>query len=380
MKLLNNILLGEDFGKSSKNTLESAIILAKTFNSKVTPIYVLPDDIVNEKAKNLLVDAASQKLKETIETIAKHGIKTGEPLLKHGSAIDAIARAAVEINSNLLVLGAGESSVKQNFKLGTTAERIIQKSEKPVFVVKEKTPLNIRQILCPIDFSPASQRALTNAIIIAKKFKAQLTILSVCEIQTASWFITNEVTEMENKARCEKHKARFESFLKGFSLSGLNWEPEIPQGIAAEEILNTISKKSIDLLVMGTAGRTGLNRLMLGSVTEKVIREVPCSFLTLKSEDALSLSLDSSIKDLEGYYKVGVQLLENGFYDEALGQFKACLNINNMHIPSYIQAAKVYDSINEPEKAKLYRNQAFDIKEKLSYGKIEDEVRKLRGS
>lgn len=380
MKLLNHILLGQDFGKTSSNILDSAIILAKAFQSKITPIYVLPDDIVNDKAKNLLEEAASQKLKETIEKIANHNIKTGEPILSHGSAIDAITRAAVEINANLLVLGAGESAGKQNSKLGTTTARIIQKSEKPVFVVKENRPLNIRQILCPVDFSLSSQRALTNAIIIAKKFKAQLTILSVCELETSSWFITNEEKEAENIARIERHQSRFENFIKGFSLSGLNWIPELPQGNPTDEILNAISTNSIDLLVMGTAGRTGINRLILGNVTEKVIREVPCSFMTLKSEDALSISLDSNIKDLEGYYKAGVQLLEDGFFDEALNQFKACLNINNMHIPSYIQAAKVYDKINQPEKAKLYRNQANDLKERLWYGKIEEEVRKLRGS
>ncbi len=380
MKLLDHILLGEDFSETSSNTLESAIILAKVFGAKITPIYVLPDEIINEKAKNLLEHAAIQQLNTTKETIENHGLSAGDVLLKHGSVIDAITRSAIEINSNLLVLGAGNSPEKQNFKLGTTTERIIQKSEKPVFVIKENVPLNISQILCPVDFSEASGRALTNAIIMAKKFKAQLTILSVCEATSTSWFVTNEINAIENKARFEKHKTKFEKFLKRFSLTGLNWAPESILGDPADEILKTISNKSIDLLVMGTAGRTGLSRLILGSVTEKVIREVPCSFMTLKSEDALSLNLDSSIKDLNGYYKAGVQLLENGFYDDALEQFRACLNINNMHIPSYVQMANVYDRINEAEKAKLYRKKANDIREKLSYGKIEDEVRKLRGS
>lgn len=380
MKLLDHILLGQDFSESSPNTLLSAIILAKAFGAKITPIYVLPDDIENEKAQRLLKEAASQKLKDTVLKISNENITAGEPLLKQGSPIDAISKAAVEINSNLLVLGAGVSSEKQNFKLGTTTERIIQKSEKPVFVIKENTVLSINQILCPVDFSQASRRALSNAIIIAKKFKAELTILSACELAAPSWYSSVEVNELENKERLKNHKDKFENFLKDFSLTGLKWTPEIPLGHAAVEILNTISFKSIDLLVMGTAGKTGLNRLMLGSVTEKVIREVPCSFMTLKSEDALSLNLDNSIKDLNGYYEAGVQFLVNEFYDEALNQFRACLNINNMHVPSYVQMANVFEKINEKDKAKLYRKKANDIREKLSYEKIEDEVRKLRGS
>lgn len=380
MKLLDHILLGQDFSETSSNTLESAIILAKAFEAKITPIYVLPDDIVNEKAKNLLKEAASEKLKETILTISNQKINTGDALLRHGSAINAIAKAAIDINSNLIVLGAGVNSKKQSFKLGTTTERIIQKSDKPVFVVKENEPIKITQILCPVDFSQASRRALSNAIIIAKKFRAQLTIISVCETAAPSWYSSNDINILENKERLEKHKAKFKNFLKDFSLSGLNCTQEVPVGHPAEEILNTIVIKSIDLLVMGTAGKTGLNRLILGSVTEKVIREVPCSFMTIKSEDALSLNLDSSIKDLNGYYDAGVQLLINEFYDEAINQFRACLNINNMHIPSYVQMANAFDLINEKEKAKLYRKKANDIREKLSYGKIEEEVRKLRGS
>lgn len=380
MKLLDHILLGQDFSETSSNTLDSAIILAKAFESKITPIYVLPDDIVSEKAKMLLKEAAGLKLKETIQKIEDQNIETGDALMRHGSPIDAISRAAVEVNSNLLVLGAGDSSKKQNFKLGTTTERIIQKSEKPVFVIKENLTLSISKILCPVDFSLASERALTNAIIMAKAFKAHLTILSVCETSATSWFVTSEMKNAEDKARFTEHKTKFENFLKGFSLSGLDWSPDITLGSPSTEILKTISNKSIDLLVMGTAGRTGLGRLMLGSVTEKVIREVPCSFMTLKSEDALSLSLDANIKDLDGYYRVGVKLLQDGFYEEALSQFKACLNINNMHMPSYVQIAKVYDHIKQPEKAKLYRKQSVDIREKLSYDKIEEEVRKLRGS
>lgn len=380
MKLLNHILLGQDFSETSSNTLDSAIVLAKAFKSKITPIYVLPSDIINEKAKKFLKDSASKKLKETVTIISNQNIEAGEAILKEGSPIDVITKAASKVNSSLLVLGAGNGSEKQNFKLGTTTERIIQKSEKPVFVIKENTTLNISQILCPVDFSQASRRALTNAIIIAKKFKAPLTILSVCEAMSKSWFSSNEIKDLENKARIKKHKIKFDDFLKDFSLNGLKWTSEIPLGNPADEILNTVSKKSIDLLVMGSAGKTGLNRLILGSVTEKVIREVPCSFMTIKSEEALSLNLNSSINDLEGSYNEGIHFLENGFYDEALDQFKACLHINNMHIPSYIQMAKTYEHIHQPEKATLFRKQAFDIREKLAYGKIEEEVRKLRGS
>tara|TARA_R110002049_G_scaffold1113_2_gene8210 strand:- start:17114 stop:18256 length:1143 start_codon:yes stop_codon:yes gene_type:complete len=380
MKLLDNILLAQDFSKSSNNILNTAIDLAKVFKSKITPIHVLPEHIENDKVRQLLNETTVSRLKETVDKIKNAGVETGAPLLESGSALDGIVRAAVRINANLIVAGAGENLEGNSFKLGTTAERIIQKSEKPVFVVKENTPLNVQQILCPVDFSGASKRALANAIIMARKFRAELTILSVCELQDGSWFSSEQAKEEETNSRYQKHKKQFDAFLEAFSLTGLNWVKETPKGKPAEEILSAISRKMVDLLVIGTNGRTGLNRLIMGSVTEKVIREVPCSFLTLKSEDAFSLQLEANIKDIEQRYESGMKLMEDGFYDEAINQFKACLNVNNMHIPAYLGIAKVYEKLNDLEKAEIYRNQGLQIKEKIWYSKIEDEVRKLRGS
>ena len=214
----------------------------------------------------------------------------------------------------------------------------------------------------------------------ARRFKSELTILAVCEMQGSTWFTSEKDKEVENELRYRMHKEEFDSFLKEFNLTGLNWTKEIPKGNPSEEILSTISKKMIDLLIIGTSGRTGLNRMLMGSVTEKVIREVPCSFLTLKSEDAISLQLETNIRNIEQLHGTAMKLMEDGFYEEAIGQFKACLNINSMHVPAYTGLAKVYEKLDQPERARVYRNNAKDIMDKIWYQKIEEEVRKLRGS
>ncbi|TGV04849.1 universal stress protein [Flavivirga rizhaonensis] len=380
MKLLENILLADDFSKSSDNVLQTAIELAKVMQSKITPIHILPDDIVNEKVKTLLNETALVKLNETMKIIENAGVEVGEPILEFGSISDSVVRSAIDVKTNLILIGSGEGQRGNKFQLGTTAERIIQKSEKPVFVVKEGILLNVQNILCPVDFSESSKRALKNAITMARRFRAELTILGVCELQGSTWFASETERAEENYIRCAQHKAQFNAFLEEFNLTELNWSKETPKGNPAEEILSAISRKMVDLLVMGTAGRTGLNRLIMGSVTEKVVREVPCSFLTLKSEDVISLQLENDIKDIEMLYKTGTQLMEDGFYEDSIEQFKSCLSISNMHVPAYFAIAKVYDKTNEPEKAKRYRNNGREIKDRIWYSKIEEEVRKLRGS
>jgi nucleotide-binding universal stress UspA family protein len=380
MKFLEKILVAQDFGKSSDNVVMSAIELAKIFQSSIVLIHILPDDIVNEKARNMLNDTALAKLRDTRSLIKNEGVKSESSLLMVGNPHETIVRAAVEVNANLILVGSGETQKGDSFRLGTTAERIIQKSEKPIFVIKENVLLNVHHILCPVDFSDASKRALQNAITIARKFKSELTILAVCELQESTWFSSENIKEKENKLRYKLHKEELDSFLKGFNLRDLNWTKEVSRGKPSEEILSTISRKMIDLLIMGTAGRTGVNRMFMGSVTEKVIREVPCSFLTLKSEDAVSVQLEAHIRDIEELHSAAMELIEDGFYVEAIDQLRACLSINDMYVPAHKGLAKVYDRLNQSEKAEVYRNHARDIMDRVWYQKIEKEVRKLRGS
>jgi nucleotide-binding universal stress UspA family protein len=380
MKFLEKILVAQDFGKSSDNVVKSAIELAKIFQSTIVLIHILPDDIVNEKARNLLNETALTKLIQTRDLIKNEGVKSESPLLMVGNPHETIVRAAVDVNANLILVGSGETQKGDTFCLGTTAERIIQKSEKPVFVIKENVLLNAEHILCPVDFSDASKRALKNAITIARRFKSELTILAVCELQESTWFTSEKIKEKENELRYKLHKEELDSFLTGFNLRDLNWSKEVRRGRPSEEILNTISRKMIDLLIMGTAGRTGVNRMIMGSVTEKVIREVPCSFLTLKSEDAVSLQLETHIRDIEQLHTTAMELIDDGFYDEAIDQLNACLSINDMYVPAHKGLAKVYDRLDQSNRAEVYRNHARDLMDKVWYQKIEKEVRKLRGS
>ncbi|HBH24671.1 MAG TPA: hypothetical protein DDY13_14780 [Cytophagales bacterium] len=380
MKILEKILFAQDFASTSKNLESVALYLAKTFNSTIVPIHVLPDDIVNSKVKALLDDTAHNRLKATSDHFKEHGIKTEKPIIKYGAAHDHIVMSASAVNANMILVGSGETRAKEKFKLGTTTERIIQFSEKPVMVIKENDSLEVNTILCPVDFSDPSARALRNAIIMARRFKAHLIILSVCELPGSSWFASKEDLKKENEARFEKHKTEFDKFLTSFNLNDVNWSKEEFCGTPAEEILKQVNNNNVDLLIMGTAGRTGLNRLVVGSVTEKVIREVPCSFLTLKSQDVINLHLETDIKDFETLFSAGEQLEKDGLYELAIEQYKASLGINVMHVPSYSAIARCFDKIDKPEKASMYRKSANEIKERIWYSKVEEEVRKLRGS
>lgn len=377
MKLLDKILLATDFTPSCDQVIDHAIEVAKIFHSQIIPIHVLPEDVKNEKARALLIDAAKRSLDEISLKIKNQGIIASEPILEFGSPDDKIVKTSIKEKVNMLMVGAGEKSSNGIFQLGMTAKRIVQKSSKPVWVVtKDGTP-NVKTILCPVDFSRTSKRALKNAVTLARRFKADLIILSVFEFFDPSLLQFNFDLEKGNERARLEHMEELNKFLKDVNLTDLNFVNEISGGDPAEIILRTIEGRKPDLLVMGTTGKTGLSRMIIGSVTEKVIREAPCSFITLKTEDFINLQLENELLDIETHFSNGNQLMEDGFYEEAINEYMNCLEINNMHLPAINGIVKIYEKLNDDINAQKFKNMGKEILTKIWDRKIEAEIRKF---
>ena len=191
------------------------------------------------------------------------------------------------------------------------------------------------KFLVPFDFTPITRTALDHALSISDVVGGEIELLHIIEKEGAR----------------SKAEDMFSSVISSLaSVEQQKLSTKVRLGDIYTDIAKEAEEGNYDLLVMGTSGKTGLNRLVIGSVTEKVIREVPCSFLTLKSEDIISLQLKTSIQDIENHYNTAVQLTEDGFFEEAIEQFKLCLSINNMHVPSHYGIARVYEKMNDSEK------------------------------
>lgn len=375
MKLLEKILLTTDFSKSSDNVVANAIVVAKTFHSKIDLVHVLHDDVRNEKTRNFLKEAAVSELKEIRDEISSKGVEVGKQILKYGNYTDKIVGLADELGSNIIMVGSGEKVTNNLSQLGKTATNIIRKSEKPVFVVKEGKALNVANILCPVDFSIESERALKNAITIARKFKAKLVILNVYKIDYLDVSDSKKGWDKENDEKYLEHTEKFDLFLERFNLIDLSWSKEIQGGDLAIEIRKEIRKHKSDLLIMGTSGKSIFTRMIKGSVTEEVIKEIPCSFITQKSKEIINLKLEARIRDIEKHYNIANQLMKDGFFDESINEFEYCLNINEMHVPSLKGLASVYEKLGNIESSKKYTKIAQEVLVRVWDQKIEAELR-----
>lgn len=138
--------------------------------------------------------------------------------------------------------------------------------------------ITIEHILVPTDFADASARAVTYAIELARVFGARITLLHVWSLPSAGYAesLAWPIDEMEKAARDELEKAR---------LALTNHVPKtdavLRRGLDWKEILATAEERNADLIVMGTHGRHGLSRLVLGSVAEKVVRLAHAPVLTV---------------------------------------------------------------------------------------------------
>ena len=375
MKLLNKILLATDFSKSSENVTEMAIKLAKTFDAKIILLHVLPVAAEIDSIKELLNLAVKTRFKQLKEKIKQSGLHSPESILKFGSIYNEIVRIADYKNVNVIVMGSGKNIEKSAHKLSTTTAKVISKTHKPVWVVKAGSKLKIKKILCPIDFSEPSKRALDNAIHLARRFGAEVNMMSVFEPIDVHTEELDFICE-QNDQLLEDYFIKFDDFLSDFNLKNITARKTHKSGVPYANILITIAKYKPDLLIIGTTGKTGLAKILIGSVTEKVIREVPCSFITTKSENLIELQIESKIKDIEYHCKNGKELLADGYIDEALEQFHICLDLNNMHIPSLYGLASVYELIGDLGKSKMFRFMAADVLNRLWDGSIERDIRK----
>lgn len=375
MKILKKILLATDFSKSSENVTEMAIKLAKTFDAKIILLHVLPTDAEIESIKELLNLAVKTRFEQLKEKIKQAGLHSPDSIVKFGSIYNEIVRIADNKNVNIIVMGSGKNVEKSSHKLSTTTAKVISKTHKPVWVVKAGAKLKIKKILCPIDFSEPSKRALDSAIHLARRFDAEVNMMSVFEPIDVYTEELDFICE-QNDQLLEDYFIKFDDFLKNFNLKNITARKTHKSGVPYANILITIAKYKPDLLIIGTTGKTGLAKILIGSVTEKVIREVPCSFITTKSENLIELQMESKIKDIEYHCKNGNELLTDGYIDEALEQFHICLDLNNMHIPTLYGLASVYELKGDLSKAKMFRFMASDVINRLWDGSIERDIRK----
>jgi nucleotide-binding universal stress UspA family protein len=144
--------------------------------------------------------------------------------------------------------------------------------------------MEIKSILFPTDFSEGSAEALKYAVEFANRYGAKLYVLHVIyDIAKASgWYVPHVSMDAIYKDIQEGAKKELDNFGVN-ELGGLkNIERIVQTGVPYQEIMNCAVKNKIDMIIIGTHGRTGIDRILFGSTAAQVVRNAPCPVLTVR--------------------------------------------------------------------------------------------------
>jgi nucleotide-binding universal stress UspA family protein len=294
MQPSRTILFAADFSENSKDAFSLACSLAVENKTRVFVVQViepnaagdLPDassEPINPRSHPGAAAARHEALKREMAELYKpnHPIEV-EYLVRKGNPTEEILRVAGQIGSDLIVVGSHGRTGLRRLLAGSVATAVLRRAACPVVVLRRGAGAHkseqIQTVLHPTDFSDCSEAATRIARSLARDHGARLIILHVLPYDVI-------LSETSIPVDPEPYRAALEELGKQLDGPDLKFpvEPRFIQGDATAEILRTAAEVGCDLIVMGTHGRTGLGRLLLGNVAESVLPEAQCAVLVVKA-------------------------------------------------------------------------------------------------
>lgn len=279
------LLVATDLSPRAERALGRAGRLAAALQVEhLTVLYVSEEYPPGPPAAARIRAAVEHTLKEQARRLdLPRGVKR-EVVLASGKPFVEIIRRAREGAADLIVVGAHGAGYLRDLLLGTTAEKVVRKGDRPVLVVKRSARADYRTLLVAVDLSPASREALEFALALAPTASCHLLHVrpALPEHRLALVASSREERVRYRRAELAGGTADLERFLEPLQLSGRRIRSVVRVGRPSECILDAAEEIGADLIAVGTTGRSGLPYILLGSVTEHLMREAACDVLAVR--------------------------------------------------------------------------------------------------
>jgi len=278
------ILAATDFSAPARHALERAALLAQAHpDTRLILAHVVSSSALDSLRRLLGQDAAEQEarlLEQTERTLgeqaerlaARHPVAI-DAVLTQGSAHAALVRLAEEQHADLLVMGARGMHFVREHLLGSTIERVLRTSRRPLLAVKQRPYSPYRRILAPVDFSDHAAAAINAAH--AWLPDADFVLLHAFEVELESTFRLagmddNQIHQYRIQAR-NAAQTEMEDFIGKLQVPASQLSRQFVHGAATLRILEQEQTIDADLIVIGKHGRSVMAELLLGSVTKHVL-------------------------------------------------------------------------------------------------------------
>jgi nucleotide-binding universal stress UspA family protein len=292
---MDRILFPTDFSDSSRQALDHALFLAREFGAQLHALHAVilhqsdpadPDHVFESGPELLdhLMKAADSELGKVgrrvgdtvrVKQARRRGFSPGVVILEYAEQEDI----------DLIVMGTHGRSGPRRFFLGSVTAEVVRNASCPVMTLRVQEggrPLDaIDTILLPVDFSDETSNALRHAAILAERVDATVVLLHVVDAPVLPAFY-GPVQEVGSVDRLLDRAERELEALGRELPAEVKWSATVREGQAWREIVAAAQEGGADLIVVPTHGHGAIERMLLGSTTERVLRAADCPVLTLR--------------------------------------------------------------------------------------------------
>ena len=267
MVSINRILCAVDFSDFSRDALQHGLVLADWYSAQLTIFHVYQADrpLIGLPGEAFVPPVDADKVAHHVQRfcapVLESSKQTAEIVVREGNAAREITREAEQLPADLLILGTHGRSGFERLFLGSVTEKVLRSTRVPVLTI----PPPVRQpgspvyktILCPLDFSDASIRALEYALSLAQEADARLILLHVIEdVGPADIETFKHLSLWEYYQHLEQDAlARLRKLIPENACLSSRPDERVVKGQAHREILKVVADESVELVVMGVQGR-----------------------------------------------------------------------------------------------------------------------------
>ncbi len=304
MRRFKSILLVADGSEGEKSVLARAVRLASANSAKLTLFAALDAEgyQFNDQETRSAIEAINKanledrrKELESLrqEAISEHPLLTIDVAVETGSMAVSVIRAVLVNHHDLVMKAAGENTGKWKRLFGTGDQKLMRKCPCPVWIAKPSSDAHFRRILAAVDLDPTepdteslARRIMELATSLATEEGSELHVVHVWRLaaETALRGRQIDTTDVDKIVRGIEaaHQSELDRLLGPYPYDKRT--VHLIKGQAEDAIPDLAEKLEVDLVVIGTVGRTGVPGLLIGNTAEEVLNAVDCSVLTLKPE------------------------------------------------------------------------------------------------
>lgn len=287
--MYERILLPVDGSEGAAAILHHVSELATWTDARINLLFVADTTrdsvtVVEQTVVDALVQEGEDIVEEAGHTLDTRGVEYETDVVQ-GNPVPTIVEYAERYDQDLIVMPTHGREGLSRYLQGSVSEKVVRLSSVPVLTARmqpdEQLVFPYENILIPTDGSAGATHAAKHGLALAESLDATVHVLSIVETSSLGLDVRSTGSEDEFE---QEATAAVDEIVADADAHGLDVIRHVEQGTPAEVILHSIKPNEIHAIVMGTTGRSGIDRILLGSVAEHTVRTAPVPVITVARE------------------------------------------------------------------------------------------------